>query len=75
MAGRSGTWFRNVGVAGIAVSVLMIWLMELLMHRHLPWWAHIPAVGIVLTLMAGGAAVAGVSYVEYQARTLQQKNG
>ena len=74
MVGRTAAWFQKVGVAGIGVSVLMIWLMELLMHEQLPWWVHIPAVGIVLTLMAAGAATAGISYVEYQART-RQKNG
>ncbi|HYF93101.1 MAG TPA: hypothetical protein VD969_12760 [Symbiobacteriaceae bacterium] len=72
MAKRPAWWFRGVGGIGLVVSALMVWAMEALQHAHLPWWVHIPLTGLVLTVMAGGAGLFGVTLVESQAREVQE---
>lgn len=69
MVNRSATWFRWVAVGGGLLALLMVPLVELLLHGDLALWLHIPLTAVVLTLMAGGAAVAGIAYLEYQARS------
>ena len=69
MANRSAEWYRNVALAGAVLAVLMVPAMEWVMHEDLSLWLHIPIVFVVLHLMAGGAAVAGLAFLEYQARS------
>lgn len=73
MVNRSAAWFRAVAIGGGVVSLLMVPLVELLLHGDLALWLHIPLTGLVLTLMAGGAAVAGIAWLEYKARSLADR--
>lgn len=70
MVNRSAAWFRTVAIGGGLLALLMVPLAELLLHGDLALWLHIPLITVVLTLMAGGAAAAGVAYLEYQARSV-----
>lgn len=69
MMNRSAGWFRSVAIGGGLLALLMVPLVEMLLHGDLPLWLHIPVTAVVLTLMAGGAAVSGIAYLEYQARS------
>lgn len=69
MVHRSAAWFRNVTILSAVVALALVPAISYLMHGGLPLWLHIPVTVVALTLMAGGALVAGVAFVEYQART------
>lgn len=67
---RAPVWYRSIALAGAAVAVVMVPLMEGLQHIHLPLWLHVPLTAVVLGLMSLGAAAAGLAYAEYRARSL-----
>jgi hypothetical protein len=69
MAKYAASWFRNVALGGLSLSLVMVAVMELLQEAGLSLWLHVPLTGLVLTLMAGGALTAGVAWLEYQARS------
>jgi len=61
-------WYRNVALAGLGISILMVPSLEALQHAHLAAFFHIPLMILILNAMAGGAMVAGVCFCEYQQR-------
>jgi hypothetical protein len=69
MANRSVAWFRNLAAASAVLSLLMVGAMTALQSVFLPLWLHIPLTALVLALMAGGAALAGVACLEYRTRS------
>jgi uncharacterized protein (DUF983 family) len=68
MVHRTADWFRNAAVVSLVVGVAMVFALNQLMHADLPLWQHIPLTALVLTLLAGSAIMAGVAYVECDAR-------
>lgn len=70
MANRPASWFRNAAVGAVVLALLMVAPMEWLQSDHsaLPLWLHIPLTMVVLTGIGGGAAVAGVAFLEYRER-------
>lgn len=72
MVHRPAEWFRNVTVGSAVIALLLVPVIDLLLHTNLPLWLHVPAILLVLTLMAGGAVVAGITFVEYRARSASE---
>lgn len=68
MVQRPAEWFRNVAILGAVVALVLVPVVNALIHGELSLWLHVPLTILVLTLMGGGALVAGVALVEYQAR-------
>jgi type III secretory pathway component EscS len=62
-------------VVGVVVALLMVGAMEGLQEMHLTLWLHIPLTAIVLTLMAGGAGLAGVAFLEWRERLAGKRVG
>lgn len=69
MRDRPAVWFRNLAAGALLIALAMIPAVEMLLHGSLPLWLHIPLTLMALTLMGLGAGVAGVAYLEYQARS------
>ncbi|HEY3369037.1 MAG TPA: hypothetical protein VGK74_28605 [Symbiobacteriaceae bacterium] len=65
---RPANWFRNLAVGAGVLAVLMVGGMEGLQGANLALWLHLPLTLLVLTIMGGGAMVAGVAFCEYRAR-------
>ncbi len=57
--------------AGVALAVvpLLVWAVE---HADLPWYLHIPVVGLCLTLLPGGGGAAGWAYYQYEQARRQE---
>jgi len=72
---KNPLWYRNVALAGIGTAIFMVPTLEGLLHAQLPLVIRIPLVLAVLNVMAGGAMVAGVCFLEYQQRTQNVKTG
>lgn len=68
MVHRPAEWFRNVAILGAVVALALVPVVNALIHSELSLWLHVPATLVTLTLMGGGALVAGVAFVEYQTR-------
>ena len=68
MVHRPAEWFRNVAILGAVVALVMVPVVNALIYGDLPLWLHVPLTILVLTLMGGGALVAGAALVEYQSR-------
>jgi hypothetical protein len=69
MVSRPASWFGTVAIVAAVVALLGVPFMEWLQHVHLSQWLHIPLTVLALTMMGGGATVAGVAYLEYRSRT------
>ncbi|HLN64891.1 MAG TPA: hypothetical protein VK464_25500 [Symbiobacteriaceae bacterium] len=69
MANRPAPWYLTVTIVAALAALVGIPAMEALQHMHLTLWLHIPLTLVALTLIGGGASVAGVAYLEYQARS------
>lgn len=68
MVHRPAEWFRNVAILSAVVALVLVPVINALIHGDFPLWLHVPLTVLVLTLMGGGALIAGVAFVEYQAR-------
>jgi len=68
MLNKPAEWYRNVGIAGLAVAVAMVPAIAALVHGSLPLLLHIPLIGLALSLLAVGSAAAGVAAVEFRHR-------
>lgn len=70
MLNRSASWYRYVAIMSAVMALLMVWAMEGLQELHLTPWLHIPLTVVVLTLMGGGAGLAGAAFLEYRERAV-----
>jgi ribose/xylose/arabinose/galactoside ABC-type transport system permease subunit len=68
MANRPASWFLTVAIVATVAAVAGVPFMEWLQEGDLNLWLHIPLTLVALTLIGGGAALAGVAFLEYRAR-------